>query len=420
MNKFDFMPSFTPALIVAKNFLIMALFIISAVSLAGIGQAKVISICSDGCNYTNITAGIVAANPSDTIDVQSGTYLESINVTKPIILNGVNTGKGIPVVDARTNGSAITLSADGIVLKGLHAIKSSDDELNIFGGIKVASDNNTLIDNIVSDNRNGILVTASSNNYIVGNNVKNNKYGIKLIYSDGNIISNNSIYNNIISGISLNSSRNNIIEKNNVMKNDNYSIDLLYSDFNILLSNNASYNYNGLSINYSNNNNIVNNEINSNRRNGIFLLNSSNDTILMNRFNNNTVGEWLRFSSLNDIIGNSISDNDFGVWLKFSNNNNVLENIISNNSYGIFSDYSYNNAFDNDVLSNYMNYTEPSPGIGYEPPGSGFGPSLVQSAGSGASKAGSIKGTNQKTSHVKSNKPSQISKGSSTVSTQKT
>lgn len=83
-----------------------------------LAHAENITICEEGCSYVNITAGIAAAKPGDTLEVHSGIYRENINVTKPIALLGINTEKGRPVVDASYKGSAIILSADGVKVDG--------------------------------------------------------------------------------------------------------------------------------------------------------------------------------------------------------------------------------------------------------------------------------------------------------------
>lgn len=89
----------------------------------GVGcvSAATITVCDSGCDHTSIQAAIDAADPDDTIEVHSGAYNENVNVTKQLILKGIDTGSGKPVVDAGGSGSAITLSADGITLEGFTA-----------------------------------------------------------------------------------------------------------------------------------------------------------------------------------------------------------------------------------------------------------------------------------------------------------
>jgi len=72
-----------------------------------------------GTNYPTIQSAIDDANTGDEIHVDSDTYYENMNVTKQLTLLGVDTGGGMPVVNASRTGSAITLAADGIILEDL-------------------------------------------------------------------------------------------------------------------------------------------------------------------------------------------------------------------------------------------------------------------------------------------------------------
>jgi nitrous oxidase accessory protein NosD len=92
----------------------------------------------------------------DTIEVQNGTYYENINIVKKIVLRGMHH----PVVNAQDNGSAITLSSNGIVVDGLIITNSSASG----SGINVSnhSRDNVIKGNIVGRNRgNGIDLWAS-------------------------------------------------------------------------------------------------------------------------------------------------------------------------------------------------------------------------------------------------------------------
>ena len=94
--------------------------------------------------------------------MDSGTYFENVNVNKTLILRGI----GMPVVDAGGSGSAITLSANGIILDGFTAKGSAS---NLEAGIKVTSNNNVLIGNNVSNNNYGIYLWSSDTNTLNGN-----------------------------------------------------------------------------------------------------------------------------------------------------------------------------------------------------------------------------------------------------------
>jgi len=102
-----------------------------------------------------------------------------------------------------------------------------------------SSDNNTISDNICSDNDNvyGIYLSGSSDNNTISDNIcSNNYYGIYLSGSSYNNISNNICSNNYFNGIYLpSSSDNNTISGNTCFNNDVYGIELSYSSDNNIL-----------------------------------------------------------------------------------------------------------------------------------------------------------------------------------------
>lgn len=112
----------------------------------------------------SIQTAIDAAGTGDIIEVHSGTYYENVNVDKPIILFGVDTGGGKPVVDAGGKGSAISLSASGSVLEGF-VITNSGNDMDMSAGIRVISDRNVIRDKLAKENDGyGIILENSSYN----------------------------------------------------------------------------------------------------------------------------------------------------------------------------------------------------------------------------------------------------------------
>jgi nitrous oxidase accessory protein len=109
--------------------LIFVVLFAAFLSVGCASAATTYTVCPSGCDYASIQAAIEVADPSDTIEVQSGTYYENVDVNKTLILKGVDTGDGKPVVDAGGRGSAITLSANGITLDGFTVTNSG----NLYG-----------------------------------------------------------------------------------------------------------------------------------------------------------------------------------------------------------------------------------------------------------------------------------------------
>ncbi len=91
------------------------LIILILLALLTHSQAATLIVRSDGDGYSEIQDAIGAATSGDTVLVYGGTYQENLNVTKPLTLRGMRS----PVVSGSFEGSAITISADGVILEGV-------------------------------------------------------------------------------------------------------------------------------------------------------------------------------------------------------------------------------------------------------------------------------------------------------------
>jgi parallel beta-helix repeat protein len=148
-----------------------------------------------GCDKTTIQAAINAASPGDTIEVHSGKYLESVEVTKRLVLRGRDTGSGMPIVDAQDSGSVVInlmAGSDKSVVEGFDVRRASN-------GFFVRSSDNRIAKNNASGNYYGIYLSHSNNNDIIGNIVNNNIYdAITIEYSNNNLIAGNVVSSNRI------------------------------------------------------------------------------------------------------------------------------------------------------------------------------------------------------------------------------
>jgi len=388
------------------------------VNLAGLVQAADANQTSNGsslivetvqnlsANSSNITtivlsgesiqAAIQASLPGNVIEVHSGTYHETINVTKRLVIRGVDVGGGLPVVDAGGKDSAINISADGVQLENLEVVNSSGFDTR--AGIKVASknciimsnnvhnnhngiallnsDNNTLSGNNLSNNFNGIDFDSSSNNTLTSNNLSNNDFGVHLISSQNNTLASNNLSNNG-DGIDLSRSDNNTILRNklshsyygielsssshNRLSYNNYGVHFTLSNNNTLASNNLSNNNNGIDFDSSSNNTLTSNNL-SNNHNGIDFDSSSNNTLTSNNLSYNDNGIAIHSSNIysscnNTLYNNNLSNNDIGIVLSRSDNNTLLRNNLSNNSNGIrLARSSHNRLSNNLMVKNKRNF----------------------------------------------------------------
>ena len=295
---------------------------------AGSANAGNFTVCPGGCAYSSIQKAINASSNGDTILVKSGTYFENVKVKKKLNLRGI----GNPVVDAGGNGSAITLSANGITLEGFTATGGGSYPN---AGIKVISNNNKLSSNNAnSNNYYGIVLDESSNNTLTGNNASNNYVGIRLYDASNNTLSGNNVSNNGYyygSGIYLYDASNNTLTGNNASSNHENGIYLKYSSNNMLSSNNvSSNNRKGIYLKYSIKNTLTGNNV-SNNVGGIYLYDASNNTLTGNNASNNVLGIGLSSSSNNTLTGNNANSNNWkGIFLDSSSNNKIYNNIFNN------------------------------------------------------------------------------------------
>lgn len=221
-----------------------------------------------------------------------------------------------------------------IFLNGLSSAQSGIELHNVtHGTVK----NNVVINYLLS----GITLQNSRNTIIANNNVSNiNKdwilgFGIFLEDSHNSTISNNTVSNNNGYGIHFSRSNNGVISNN-------------------LVSNN---NGEGINLYYSNNNAIYNNIITNRYEGGIRISYSTEVTISNNIVYYNWEGIYLYESNNVKISNNSVSHNGQGLELVGSNNITIFSNIVSNNSeYGISMDEesSYCNVSWNSFMSNNL------------------------------------------------------------------
>jgi len=354
-------------------------------------------------NYSSIQDAIDNASNGDTVFVYNGTYYENILIDKSINLVGEN--KSNTVIDGGGiyGFDVIHVSFDRVTISGF-LIQNSGKWHMEDAGIDIRSNNNIITgNNIIMNNKHGILLLYSNNNSITNNIIKwNYACGIWLIHSNNNTISENKIFkNNQSSGIILSESSNNSILNNNIYKNNGSGInsgDSHNNSFidNTIISNNRigihfcvcnnntianntiSNQSNGLWIRTSTQNRIINNYITSNNEKGIAFFDSifnviynneifyngdGGDGVYLDSSANNTIIEnnlkdtiYLNKSNKNSIIYNNISSNFFGIYIYYSNNNTITCNNIFDNYKGLQFDNSNGNTITRNIISNKYKY----------------------------------------------------------------
>ncbi len=279
-------------------------------------QVRVIYVDDDGGrDYTSIQAAINNADDGDSIIVLEGTYDELLRVDKPVSLKGSEGTVIIPKNIVLNENSTIVVTVDNCRIEGFTII-GNIFETDIIG-INVYSSNNMIIDNSISWVEYGVYMDSDvdgyvfSGNNISGNVISNCTYGI-YVHSDAK---NNTIYNNDIidnsEGIYLYYCVNNSIIENYVYSNTVYGIYIgLYSDGNVVSRNVCTENRYGIRFKGVSDNEIFLNRLERNEM-GLYSCCSSSDNILYyNTLIDNDLHASDGFSNFwdNGIVGNYWED----------------------------------------------------------------------------------------------------------------
>lgn len=254
----------------------------------------------------SIQAAINNASSGDEIIIGSGNYTENIMVTKDDLVIRSETGNPEDTRIGASNSSVIYLRANNVTISGFK-IKALD----------------------YSDVTGIHMTTCSDCN-----------------------ISNNDLSENYL-GLSLSSSKNNIISNNSMNLNENYGIHIIRSENNIFFNNTANSNAYGVVIeSNSSDNNLTGNLANSNRGYGFYIISSGNNTFYNNTAVENSLGMYLVSSNMSTISGSNVSENlNYALWISRSNYNIISENTANKTSFGIHLDASDNNKLYGNIIA---------------------------------------------------------------------
>ena len=251
-------------------------------------------------------------------------------------LNIINNFFGLLLFN--TSNSTITHNYIGNNMKGIWlqysydiTIYDNNIDSNSDDGIRLENSKRILIEGntIQNTGRNGIyLGGGSDNNYIIENMMtENGNYAINIEASSNNTIINNEVTGSYFA-LRLYSSTKNKIESNRINSPKSESAKLTHC-------------YQGIVIDHDSDNNvIVRNIISNNFEYGIKIQSSSYIFVSENDISNNKIGLQIGSSSSNTITANNISDSsEFAIRFLNSNNtvfqnNNLINNVKQIYSYG--------------------------------------------------------------------------------------
>jgi len=324
--------------------------------------------CPDA-EFSKIQDAVNNASPEDTIVVCPGTYTENVVVNKDHLTIKSESGAKSAIVQAPdSTGPIFAVSADHITISGftIRNARTTTAPYQATAAIYITATHCSILNNIITENKNGICLESSSYITIKGNSIINNQViGIYMIH-----FNNINIVNNIISNNSDGSGIRGIFPKgehitinNNVISGNGWYGIYLGTSVEDIPDNLAE------ALTYSQDYTIENNIIDSNGGDGINLgtLPRGND-VIGNTISSNQ-GSGIRFggssktfykfgkpfitikSSRNCIKRNTLRNNGTGIYCRVSESNRICLNNFINNSTNAISENSDNLWFI------YMTYT---------------------------------------------------------------
>lgn len=282
----------------------------------------------------SIQEAIDQASFGDIIEVESGDYEEYIEINKPLVITGTDTGSGAPTIEgailladhSKLSGIKIRNSEwFGISVNSNFSIISNNDVQGCMAGIFL----NKVHGNIIQNNN--ILVACEGlSGLLVGSFSTGGGDGIQLIHCYDNTIRNNTVENGYI-GIYLDTSSSNLVEGNRVKGSTN-GIGLLSAVGNTIINNTVqNVNTHGIDLlKFSNDSLVKGNTVEDSGDIGIYLKDSSNNTIYLNKFKNRK----------NAQSKDARSHGSFNLWhsaesVAFQEGNRIIKGYVGND----WSDY---------------------------------------------------------------------------------
>ena len=310
--------------------------------------------------YGSIDRAIREAGEGDTILVHSGTYTGCLVIDKRVALRGVDTGGGLPEINARSGGNAVTVSADGVWLEGF-VVKNSD---SAGSGILVTANDVTVAGNVVTDCFDGIRVDSGRNVVVIGNHLyRNDDAGIYVTNGTGIRVTGNHANDNLY-GAYMEKSSASVIEGNNCSNNIDIDVYMEYINDSLVRGNTITSErikdkkIDGLGIRYGTNVTFDGNYV-SRHYYGIKVYNSqyclvennvadgsgvnirldfeTHDTTLLNNTVRNGVDNVYLHSTAynNTVVNNTCYNGREGIYMLESAGNQIRGNTVFNNSIGI-------------------------------------------------------------------------------------
>ena len=284
---------------------------------------------------TSLSEEIDRARSGDTIVISGPREFKGpIVIKKPVTLIGRNH----PVIDGGGSGSAITIYASNVVLRGFTVQNSGHDLNTLDSAIMLFGHGAEVSDCSVRSGGFGIFVRGATNCTIANNTIigdtalrpSSRGNGIHLWKTKYNRVHNNRI-RDVRDGIYFSFADRNEITDNEIERT-RFAIHYMYSHFNRLLSNSLTANAVGATLMFSQYSLVQGNRAFANTRHGMLFKQLDNSEVIGNFIHGQNRGLFIQQAAMSRFENNVIATNDIGVYLSNGSEQNVfIGNVFLNN-----------------------------------------------------------------------------------------
>ena len=314
---------------------------------------------------TSLRKAVELANERDTILLQKGIYKEgNIIINKPLFLIGVNE----PVLEGEDKYEILTVTGNGIVIKGIQFRNSGYSSTNDYASVSVIDAQNIIIENNTITHAYFAIHFANSEQCLIRNNTitgtpkteQTSGNGIHLWKCNDMVVENNDIQGHR-DGIYFEFVTNSIIQDNNSHNNIRYGLHFMFSNNDAYLQNIFNNNGAGVAVMYSHHVHMQRNTFENNwgpSAYGLLLKEISDASIVENKFVENTAGIVMESTNRIEVQLNKFQNNGWALRVQAScNDNTVHHNNFCGNTFDIATNGTMMlNKFYNNYWDKYEGY----------------------------------------------------------------
>ncbi|HUC83258.1 MAG TPA: nitrous oxide reductase family maturation protein NosD [Flavisolibacter sp.] len=324
----------------------------------------------------SVKTAIELAQEGDTVLVRKGLYKENnLVITKAISL----VGEPGAVLDGEDKYEILTISGEGIVVKGLVFQNSGYSSMNDYAAIKIVDASFILVEDNTINKAFFAIHIANTTYSVIQNNVlagltkseHTSGNGIHLWKCDNMLVKNNQVKGHR-DGIYFEFVTNSVIEKNYSHNNLRYGLHFMFSNDDSYIENTFKDNGAGVAVMYSKRVVMVNNTFDQNwgpSAYGLLLKEISDGQILLNQFNQNTVGILMESTSRIEMRNNNFQNSGYAMRIQAScSETSVHHNSFVSNTFDVATNGTLMmNRFYNNYWDKYEGYDLNRDGFGDVP-----------------------------------------------------